>query len=167
MSRYAELFHATRAALQAAPAQASVRFSVSSRGKEGLHRKVRVRDLSLDVDGPPSLGGTDRGPNPVECALAALATCQEITYRLHADAMGIPVNEVSVTLKGELDLRGFFDAADGVRPGFLWIEGTVAFDSPATPEELASLKEAVDAHCLVLDLLRNPTPVRLSIRQAR
>ncbi len=51
----------------------------------------------------------------------------------------------------------------GVRPGFLWIEGKVAFDSPASAEQLAQLKEAVDAHCPVLDLLRNPTPVRLSL----
>jgi uncharacterized OsmC-like protein len=163
MSRYAQLFHATRAVLQGAPDQASARFSVSSRGKGGLHREVRVRDFSLTVDEPPVLGGTDKGPNPVEYALAALATCQEITYRLHADAMGIPVNEVSVTLEGELDLRGFFAAAEGVRPGFLWIEGKVSFDSPATPEELARLKQAVDEHCPVLDLLRNPTPVRLSL----
>jgi uncharacterized OsmC-like protein len=136
---------------------------VSSRGKDGLHREVRVRDFSLTVDEPPELGGTDQGPNPVEYALAALATCQEITYRLHADAMGIPVNDVSVTLEGELDLRGFFGAAEGVRPGFQWIEGKVSFDSPASPEELARLKRAVDAHCPVLDLLRNETPVRLTL----
>jgi len=99
----------------------------------------------------------------VEYALAALATCQEITYRLHADALGIPVNDVSVTLEGELDLRGFFDAAEGVRPGLLWTEGKVAFDSPASADQLAQLKATVDMHCPVLDLLRNPTPVRLSV----
>ena len=166
MPRYAELFHDTQKALRDAPEQASARFRVSSRGKEGLHREVRVRDFSLTVDEPSALGGTDKGPNPVEYALAALATCQEITYRLHADAMGIPVNDVSVTLEGEIDLRGFFDAADGVRPGFLWIEGEVSFDSPASRDELVKLKEAVDAHCPVLDLLRNPTPVRLSLARS-
>ncbi|HEY5899341.1 MAG TPA: OsmC family protein [Burkholderiales bacterium] len=162
---YAELFHATRAGLRQAPAeQAKVRFSVSSRGKEGLHREVTVRNFSLAVDEPPALGGTDRAPNPVEYALAALATCQEITYRLHADALGIPVKDVSVTLEGELDLRGFFNAAEGVRPGFLWIEGKVAFDSTASADQLSKLKATVDAHCPVLDLLRNPTPVRLSVQ---
>ena len=163
MSAYSQLFHATQKALREAPEHAIARFSVSSCGKKGLHREVRVRDFSLTVDEPPALGGTDKGPNPVEIALAALATCQEITYRLHADAMGIPVNDVSVRLEGELDLRGFFAAAEGVRPGFLWIEGEVRFDSPASREELARLKEAVDAHCPVLDLLRNPTPVRLRL----
>ena len=163
---YAELFQATRAGLREAPGQAKVRFSVSSRGKEGLHREVTVRQFSLAVDEPHALGGTDRAPNPVEYALAALASCQEITYRLHADALGIPVNEFSVTLEGELDLRGFFNAAEGVRPGFLWIGGEVTFDSPASVEQLAKLKETVDAHCPVLDLLSNPTPVRLSLARS-
>jgi hypothetical protein len=51
---------------------------------------------------------TDTGPNPVEAVLAALATCQEITYRAYATTLGIPLESVSVTLEGSLDLRGFF-----------------------------------------------------------
>ena len=97
----------------------------------------------------------------MEYALAALATCQEITYRLHAAALGIPLTDVSVKLEGDLDLRGFFRAADGVRPGFKEIRGSVHFDSTASPDELKRLKEIVDAHCPVLDLFANPTPVKL------
>ena len=93
--------------------------------------------------------------NPVEYALAALATCQEITYRLHAAALGIPLKEVSVKLEGDVDLRGFFAVEQGVRPGFQEIRGTVQFDSTAPPEDLRRLKEVVDAHCPVLDLFRN------------
>lgn len=165
MSRFKELFGNTRAALAANPGAARVRFGVASRGKDGLHRVAQVRDFSVEVDEPVALGGTDKAPNPVEYALAALATCQEITYRLHADALGIPLNDVKVKFEGELDLRGFFAAADGVRPGFQWIEGTVEFDSPATPEQLQHLKAVVDAHCPVLDLFRNATPVRVSIAE--
>jgi uncharacterized OsmC-like protein len=111
------------------------------------------------------LGGTDRAPNPVEYALAALATCQEITYRLHAAALGIPLREVSVKLEGDLDLRGFFGVDDTVRPGFKEIRGSVRFDSPAPLEDLQRLKDIVDAHCPVLDLFRNATPVRLDVAQ--
>ena len=35
------------------------------------------------------------GPNPVEIVLAALGTCQEITYRAYATALGIPLERVS------------------------------------------------------------------------
>ena len=163
MSSYAELFNNTRSALAGDGAQSVVRFSAASRGKDGLHRQVKIRDFAIEVDEPPALGGTDRAPNPVEYALAALATCQEITYRLHADALGIPLNDVSVQLEGELDLRGFFGATEGVRPGFLRITGSVSFDSSASEADLKRLKGVVDAHCPVLDLFNNATPVQIDI----
>ena len=158
-----QVFSDNAAALAEHPEQAVATFHADSRGHEGLHRRVRVRDFEIEVDEPPSLGGTDRAANPVEYALVALATCQEITYRLHAAALGIPLNDVSVRLEGDLDLRGFFSVSEGVRPGFTQIRGEVRFDSPASAEELQRLKREVDAHCPVLDLFRNPTPVDLRV----
>jgi hypothetical protein len=73
------------------------------------------------------------------------------------------LKDVRVELKGDLDLRGFFAVDELVRPGFKEIRGTVHFDSTATPEELQRLKEIVDAHCPVLDLFRNATPVHLEV----
>ena len=92
MAAFAKLFSETRSALASEGAQATAQFSVASEGKDGLHRSVSIRGFSVEVDEPPALGGKDKAPNPVEYALAALATCQEITYRLHADALGIPLN---------------------------------------------------------------------------
>src|SRR5262245_16696080 len=120
-----QVFSDNHAALTLQPAQAVATFAADSRGEALLHRRVTIRDFSVDVDEPPLLGGTDRAPNPVEYALAALATCQEITYRLHAAALGVPLNEVRVELTGDLDLRGFFAVDQGVRPGFGEIRGKV------------------------------------------
>lgn len=162
-SNLKELFANTQSALAAHPEQAEATFAVESRGHGGLYRKVSIRDFAVAVDEPAALGGTDRAPNPVEYALAALATCQEITYWLHAAALGIPLTDVSVKLEGTIDLRGFFAAAAGVRPGFTGVRGTVRFDSTAKPEDLRRLKQVVDAHCPVLDLFRNSTPVTLEL----
>lgn len=161
--QYTQAFSATQQALRQQPDQAGVAFSVESRGEGGLFRKVQIRDFTVEVDEPASLAGTDRAPNPVEYALAALATCQEITYRLHAAALGIPLKDVSVSLQGDLDLRGFFAVDKSVRPGFTGVKGSVKFDSSASPEQLRRLKEVVDAHCPVLDLFRNPTPVEIHV----
>ena len=95
----------------------------------------------------------------MELVLAALATCQEITYRAYATALDVPLESVSVKLNGALDLRGCFAVDERVRPGFTGVQGTVTLKSSATKEELAKLKEVVDAHCPVLDLFRNPVPV--------
>ena len=158
-----QVFTDNHSALKAHPEQAVATFAASSRGLDGLHRRVSIRDFSVEVDEPPVLGGTDRAPNPVEYALAALATCQEITYRLHAAALGIALDDVRVELKGDIDLRGFFAVDPGVRPGFSKISGTVHFDSTASEDDLRRLKDTVDAHCPVLDLFRNATPVQLDV----
>ncbi len=161
---YGPLVHKTQSALAASPSSALATFRVDSRQEVGLLSRVSVRWFEIAVDEPPTLGGTDRAPNPVEYALVALATCQEITYRLHADALGIPLDGVAVSLEGDIDLRGFFGVDHTVRPGFQRIRGTVTLDSPASEAELTRLQAHVDAHCPVLDLLSNPTPLQLELR---
>ncbi len=154
---------ANAAGITANPAARIARYKVESRQESGLRSQVKIRQFTFDVDEPASLAGTDTAPSPVEYALAALATCQEITYRLHADHLGIPLDRVSVTLEGDIDLRGFFAVDDGVRAGFERIWGTVRLDSPAPASELRRLKEHVDAHCPVFDLLSNSTPISLEL----
>src|SRR6202047_2175913 len=158
---------ATQAELRATAHHAIATFSADSPQVEGLRSEPKIRQFSLTIDEPPTLGGTDAGPNPVELVLAALATCQEITYRAYATALGIPLESVSVKLEGLLDLRGFFAVKDDVRPGFSEVRGTVHLQSTAPLAELAKLKEVVDAHCPVLDILRAPVPVDLKLETQR
>jgi uncharacterized OsmC-like protein len=158
-----DIIVATQADLQANPDHARATFSVASHQVEGLRSDAKIRQFTVTVDEPPTLGGTDLAPNPVEFVLAALATCQEITYRAYATALGVPLDGVSVKLDGVLDLRGFFAVKDGVRPGFEEVRGTVELKSSASAAELAKLKEIVDAHCPVLDILSAPVPVTLEL----
>ena len=147
--------------LRTNPDSAIAKFSADSRQVQGLQSETKIRQFTLTVDEPESLGGTDTGPNPVELILGALASCQEITYRAFAEALEIPLDNVSVRIEGDIDLRGFFAVSDDVRAGFQNIRGIVKLDSPASEEELAKLKQIVDAHCPVLDILRAPVPVSL------
>ena len=164
---FAPLVSATRSTLEAAPAEAALAtFRVDSRQVRGLRSDATIRSFEVGVDEPPTLGGADTAPNPVEYALLALASCQEITYRLHADHLGIPLNLVAVSLEGDLDLRGFFGVDHDVRPGFREIRGTVTLQSPAPAADLERLRAHVDAHCPVLDLLSNETPLALTLQTA-
>jgi uncharacterized OsmC-like protein len=167
MSRdsYQPLVQGTAAALAAGTDEAAlVTFRATSRQAAGVRSNVQIRDFTVPVDEPPALGGINSAPNPVEYALAALATCQEITYRLHADALGIPLDGVAVSLEGDIDLRGFFGVDEKIRPGFLAIRGTVELTSSAPESELQRLRTYVDAHCPVLDLITAATPVALDLR---
>jgi uncharacterized OsmC-like protein len=163
--KFKDAFTGTQTVLGAEPAQAHAVFQAQSRLGDGVNSTVAIRQFRVGVDEPAGLGGTDTAPNPVEYILAALGSCQEITYRLYADALGIPLNGVSVDLTGAIDLRGFFNVGQGVRPGYQKIEAKVTLDSPASEADLARLKDIVDSHCPVLDILRYPTPVELSLRQ--
>jgi uncharacterized OsmC-like protein len=149
---------AVRAELGKAPETADVTFAADTTLVDGYKTEARIRDFGLTIDEPPSIGGADSGPSPVELVLAALGACQEIVYATYARTLGIPLDRVTVRAEGQLDLRGFFGVAD-VPPGFQNVSFSVDVDSPATPEEIAKLVETVNAHCPVLDILRQPLPV--------
>jgi putative redox protein len=150
-----DIFAATQDHLRKRPADAAATFTAATRQLAGLRSEVTIRDFRLTLDEPPALGGADAGPNPVELILAALGACQEITYRLYAESLGIPLNHVSVKVEGRLDLRGLFAIDEGVRPGFRDIRASV--------EEIERLRATVDSHCPVLDILRNVTPTKLEV----
>jgi uncharacterized OsmC-like protein len=120
---------------------------------------IRTGAHTFKVDEPEALGGADVAANPVQYALAALGSCQAITYRVWATQLGIEVDTVSVRVEGDLDLRGFFGVDDTVRPGFTGVRIEVSVKGPETAERYQELATAVDNHCPVLDLFQNPVPV--------
>jgi uncharacterized OsmC-like protein len=163
--QFKDIVSGFQTALKDKPEQSVATFTATSRQVSGLKSEVAIRGFKIIVDEPPSLAGTDEGPNPAELALAALASCQEITYRLYADKLGVPVDAISVKLDGDIDLRGFFAVDANVRPGFTEIRGTVTIESPASTADIARLRATVDAHCPILDLLSRATPIKLEVSQ--
>lgn len=145
------------------PAKAKMVFKTSSSLDGRFRSEVTIREHSLTIDEPTSIGGTDLGPSPVEVILAALGSCQEITYRAFAAAMGIELDNVAVELEGDIDFRGFFAVDETVRAGFGDIRAIVKIESRASAADLERLREAVNSHCPVLDILRNPVPVKLDL----
>ena len=109
-------------------------------------------------------GGMNAGPNPLDIFCAALGTCQEITYKAYATAMGIKLNSVACAVAGDVDLRGFLGVDGAPRTGFIGLTGTITIDAPgATAEQLAMLKGAVDAHCPMCDTICNSVPLDTSL----
>ena len=163
-SNLQQLIGQTQKKFKANAEAAKVSFASQSALQDGLRSEVSIRHHKLTVDEPEALGGADSGPNPVELILGALGSCQEITYRAYATALGIPLDNVSVTVEGDIDLRGFFAVDDSVRAGYQAIRGTVHLESTASEEQLHQLRDAVNAHCPVLDIVARPVPVELSLK---
>ena len=106
------------------------------------------------------------GPGTLACSgdvlLAALAACQEITLKLVATAMGIELDSVQVTARGDLDLRGTLGMERGVPVGFESIEcETKVKLAPGQNEERAQrFFEKAEQYCVVLSTLRQANDVR-------
>ncbi len=160
---FKEIWDQKREILSANPDKCSVKVKADSQLVDGFMSRVKARGFDIVVDQNKGMGGTDQGPRPSEYVLAALAACHEVTYRLYADALGIPLDEVSVSLTGHSDARGFFGMDDSVRAGFSHITGEIKVQTSASDQELERLREAVNQHCPVLDDLRNPVSVDLEL----
>lgn len=150
---------ATNDAIAAKAANAKVQFRASADAHDAVASTVSLGKYRIEVDEPPALGGENKAPNPVEYYLASLVSCQIVTMRFWAEKLGIEVDEISARAEGDMDVRGFFGFDDAVRAGFGEVRVVVTVTGPETPERYRELQEAVDAHCPVLDLTRNPTNV--------
>jgi uncharacterized OsmC-like protein len=112
-------------------------------------------------DEPAALGGTDQAPNPVEQLLGALGNCLAVGYAANATVAGIPIDELSIDLKGDIDLKVFLGLAEG-HAGFDSITATVHLKSPASPEDLATLHQKVQATSPVGHTLSSSVPLTIT-----
>lgn len=141
------------------PSTKDVTFSIESKLEHGFTTEIKVRDFEFVSDEPLSLGGANKGPNPVEYVLGALAACQEIVIKAYASQLGIALQEVRVEASGDLDLEGFFNLSDA-RPGFNKVNyKTIITTEETNPEKLQLLKDFSNQRCPVLDIISNPVPV--------
>jgi uncharacterized OsmC-like protein len=152
-----------RSAIEADPVKASATFAVTGHLAGTTEVAIRARRHGLTVDEPPALAGADRGANPVEHALIALASCQAITYLFWAAQLGIELESVDVIAEGDLDVRGFFGFDQGVRPGFTAVRLEVTPSGPESAGRYEQLADAVDAHCPVYDIFSNATPIERTV----
>lgn len=131
----------------------------------GTTTQVSVRSGTHEytIDEPPALGGKNLAASPVDHVLAALGSCNVITYQVWAAKLGIIIETIDITLEGELDVQGFFGLNPNVRSGFQSIDMAVKITGPETNERYADLTQLVNEHCPVLDVLTAGVPVRATV----
>jgi uncharacterized OsmC-like protein len=115
------------------------------------------------VDEPKSFGGSDTAANPAEVMMTGLCASIAVTLRCHAALRDIEVGAIEMSIAGDLDVRGFFDADPKVRSGFKALTIGLKLDSSASPAQLKELMAAVERGCPVLDSVRDPTPIKLDV----
>jgi hypothetical protein len=84
----------------------------------------------------------------------------------NAAARDIKVESLSFSMQGDIDLHGFLGLSDRVRPGYQNIRLSCRVKSDAPREKLEELWAYVQRTSPVLDIVRNPVPVSLTIENA-
>jgi uncharacterized OsmC-like protein len=163
-------------AIRRQPELATFRFRATNRWIQGGHNRSAIKgfygagqeDASrpdafrLDNDEPGVLLGTDRGANPVEQVLHALAGCLTTSLVYHAAARGIRLEEVESELEGSLDLHGFLGMSEEVRNGYENVRVLFRVKANATAAEIADLVRLAQARSPVFDIVSHPVPVSVT-----
>ena len=108
-----------------------------------------------------AVGGDHDGPNPGDFLSAALAGCLDSTIRVIANRLGVVLDELSVSVKAEVDVRGTLCVSADVPVGFQRMTLSVhAVPADGTrPEAMTMLYAAAEHCCVVLQTLRNGVQV--------
>lgn len=124
----------------------------------GLEVSTTARDFEIRLDEPKSLGGSDKGMNPVEAMLSALGACEVITAAAFAKSQNFTFEDCWVELEGDLDFAGF-KGSKHVRNGFQEIRFKMHFKTDETQERCEEFTRFVESRCPVFDNLTNGVDV--------
>ena len=165
-------------AIKKTPVIAKFKFRASNQWLDGGHNRTTVRNFFgtqqdhdhkepfiLDADEPPLLLGEDRGPNPVEYALTALAACVTSSIVYHAAAKGVRINAMESRLEGDIDLQGFLGIRNDVPRGYKEIRMYVKIDADAPAEKLEEIVNLGPTYSPVFDTITRAVPVKVKLEK--
>jgi len=142
----------------------SSRITLRATGGQGdlpIACSVEVGQKLLEAQAHSGVGGAGTAACSGDLLLGALAACAQLTCQLVATAMGIEVEDIRVSVEGELDLSGTLGISKSVAVGFEDIRTTFDIRAPtATPEQLSALQEKTEQYCVVMQTLLQPPPIR-------
>ncbi|NMN93729.1 OsmC family protein [Antrihabitans stalactiti] len=149
-------------AISAHPEKAQTTWSSEVSWSGAFQSEAKIRAFEpVPSDEPPTLGGSDTAPNPVELLLSAFGSCLAVGYAANASVAGIEIKSLTIGLEGDLDLHVFLGLADG-HAGFSSIRATVDLDSDADADAIAELHRKVAATSPVGHTLETAVPVTIS-----
>jgi uncharacterized OsmC-like protein len=96
----------------------------------------------------------------------AHGTCLNYMTFFIAKELGIQVRSTEIEIKASLNPAKFAGTDRSVRAGYQAFNVSIKVDADASPEQLAKLRDEVEARCPVSDNIANATPVNITMEPA-
>jgi putative redox protein len=123
--------------------------------------RARVRDHEILMDVPKERGGDNAGPTPPECLAMALGGCILNVCRILALQKGIILEEVRVSVAGDIDPSRAFGLITEARAGFSHLSVRLDAVSKLTDAEKDDFRRELCERCPLCDTIGSPVPVEV------
>ena len=144
------------------PQSAMVTLRAQAKIGVGITCNIETGKALVEAGLHPATGGNGLSACSGDMLLEALVACAGVTLRAVSTAIGVKLNDATVSAEGDLDFRGTL-AVDKTTPvGFQNIRLKFDLDSDATPEQLASLLKLTERYCVVYQTLINAPAISIS-----
>ncbi len=143
-----------------------IKFSVLGHSESSARIAVKARDFNIIIDEPASLGGEDKGPNPVEYLLSSIVGCLNVTGHLVAEEMGFTIKSLQIKASGSLNPARLFGKETSDRTGFKGIDIELLVDADTDATTLQQWLQKIELRCPVSDNLAHDTPTALTLKLA-
>ncbi|HEU4953131.1 MAG TPA: OsmC family protein, partial [Gemmatimonadales bacterium] len=146
------------------PATALVTLSASGNiDAPGVSCRVETGRALVEAGLHPASGGSGLQACSGDMLLQALVACAGVTLRAVATALGLPLQGGTVQAEGDLDFRGTLGVSREAPVGFQAIRLRFELALAAEPEKVADLIRLTERYCVVLQTLRVPPAVSVSV----
>jgi uncharacterized OsmC-like protein len=146
---------------------ASSRITLVARGGQGdapIACSVDLGRTIYEAQAHAGVGGAGTAACSGDLLLGALAACAQITCQMVAASMELPIEQVHVTVEGDLDLRGTLGLVRDVPVGFEAIRVRFDITAPAASQsQVDALIEKTERYCVVLQTLTTPPSIEASV----
>lgn len=151
------------------PDSALLTSAVHTAPGSGVDEPTRVK---IAVDGPSGavleigahhgVGGPSDLPCSGDIFLASLAACQELTIRLVAAALSLPLHHLHVRVEGDWDVRGTLGMLKESPIGFTDLRLHIEVETEGADDRIERLLASAERFCVVGATLDNPPDVIVS-----
>lgn len=132
---------------------------------EGLRASaIGSHDVTMISDMPEDYGGSDTAPSPGWFFRAAIASCEAMVIVMRAEALGVALDHLEVTVGSESDARGLLGTDAEIPAGPLGAGISVAIGSQeASAGDLREIVRWSTEHSPLTDALERAIPTSLEI----